>query len=37
MKALKGWNTFYQHSKLNNFDRFLNQDKDCSEIGTQWK
>ena len=37
MKALEGWNTFYQHSKLNNFDRFLNQDKNCFEIGTPWK
>ena len=28
MKALVGWKTFYQHSKLINFDSFLNKDKD---------
>ena len=28
MKALVGWNTFYQHPKLINFDSFLNQNKD---------
>ena len=37
IKALEGWNTFYQHSKLNNFDSLLNQDKNCFEIGTQGK
>ena len=37
MKALEGWNTFYQHSKLNSFDSFLNQDKNYFEIGTQGK
>ena len=31
MKALVGWNTFYQHSKLIYIDSFLNKDKDWYE------